>query len=69
MKKSNIFGMILFMLSMAIPAMGAMSTNDIRKNSRFLTDRMAYELNLNTMQYEDAYEINYDFLYNVHLYS
>jgi hypothetical protein len=32
---------------------------------KFLTDKMAYELNLNTRQYNDAYEINFDFLYAV----
>ena len=26
---------------------------------------MAYELNLTTQQYNDAYEINYDFIYSV----
>ena len=29
---------------------------------RFLTDRMAFELHLNSNQYNDLYEINYDFL-------
>ncbi|MGL4852065.1 MAG: hypothetical protein ACRC3Z_05400 [Phocaeicola sp.] len=65
MRKSSILGMILLMLSIAIPSMGAMSSSQIRKNSRFLTDRMAYELQLSNVQYEDVYEINYDFLENV----
>lgn len=46
-------------------SMAAMSTSKIRQNSRFLTDKMAYELNLSTEQYNDAYEINFDFIYNV----
>ena len=31
----------------------------------FLTDRMAFELHLNSNQYNDLYEINYDFLCNI----
>lgn len=38
---------------------------DFRLNARFLTDRMAFELHLSTDQYNDLYEINYDFLNNV----
>ena len=40
----------------------AMSNSRVRKETRFLTDKMAYELNLNTEQYNDVYEINYDFI-------
>lgn len=40
----------------------AMSNSKVRKETRFLTDKMAYELNLNTEQYNDVYEINYDFI-------
>lgn len=46
-------------------AMAAMSTSKVRKNTRFLTDRMAYELNLSPAQYNDVYEINFDFIYNI----
>ena len=42
-----------------------MSTSKVRKETRFLTDKMAYELSLSTQQYNDAYEINYDFIYSV----
>lgn len=34
-----------------------------RQEVRFLTDKMAYELRLSPQQYNDVYEINYDFLY------
>lgn len=34
-----------------------------RQEVRFLTDKMAYELRLSSRQYNDVYEINYDFLY------
>ncbi len=43
----------------------ALTPSGIRENARFLTDRMAYELNLTPMQYEDCYEINYDFIYAI----
>lgn len=40
----------------------AMSNSRVRKETRFLTDKMAYELNLSDEQYNDVYEINYDFI-------
>lgn len=40
----------------------AMSNSKVRKETLFLTDKMAYELNLNNQQYNDVYEINYDFI-------
>lgn len=43
----------------------AMSMNHMRTNARFLSDRMAYELNLTPMQYDDCYEINFDFIYAI----
>ena len=45
--------------------MMAMSSAKIREHARFLSDRMAYELDLSPMQYDDVYEINYDFIYSV----
>ena len=33
-----------------------------REEARFLTDKMSYELGLNSRQYIDVYEINYDFI-------
>lgn len=50
---------------MSSVSMAAMSNSRIRQETRFLTDKMAYELGLNTNQYNDAYEINYDFIYSV----
>lgn len=46
-------------------SMAAMSNSRVRKETRFLTDKMAYELKLTPGQYNDAYEINYDFVYAV----
>lgn len=43
----------------------ASGLGDFRVNARFLTDRMAFELHLNSNQYNDLYEINYDFLCNI----
>ena len=42
-----------------------MSYEEARDRARFLTDKMAYELNLNEQQYNDAYEINLDYLMNI----
>ena len=62
---------ILFMLFAVIMSTvachAAMSNSKVRKETRFLTDKMAYELNLNTAQYNDVYEINYDFISGVRL--
>ena len=65
MKKLTTFWMMLLMLTISVPAMSAMSMSKVRQHARFLTDRMAYELNLTTMQYNDVYEVNYDFIDNV----
>ena len=43
----------------------ALTPTAIRENARFLTDRMAYELNLTPQQIEDCYEINYDFIASI----
>lgn len=45
-----------------------MSNSKARSQARFLTDRMAYELDFTPMQYDDCYEINHDFLYAVSFY-
>ena len=65
MRKLTTLWMMILMLCMSIPAMGAMSMSKVRENARFLTDRMAYELNLTPMQYDDVYEVNYDFVDNI----
>ena len=64
--KKIIFTLIaISMVSMSTMSVAAMSLNKVRNETRFLTDKMAYELNLSTEQYNDCYEINYDFIYNV----
>lgn len=44
---------------------GAMSYEQARDQALFLTDKMAYELNLTEEQYDAAYEINLDYLMSV----
>ena len=43
----------------------AMSYEQARREALFLTDKMAYELNLTDYQYDAAYEINLDYLMGV----
>lgn len=43
----------------------AMPYQQAREQALFLTDKMAYELNLTERQYEAAYEINLDYLMDV----
>ena len=52
------------LLVMAVSAR-AMSYEQARQQALFLTDKMAYELNLTDSQYEAAYEINLDYLMGV----
>lgn len=44
---------------------GAMSYEQARDQALFLTDKMAYELNLTEEQYDAAYEVNLDYLMSV----
>ena len=59
---------LVAMLTMAAPGK-AMSYEQARNEALFLTDKMAYELNLNDEQYEAAYEINLDYLMGVTSYD
>ena len=52
---------LITMLAIATSAK-AMSYEQARQEALFLTDKMAYELNLTDEQYEAAYEINLDYL-------
>ena len=55
---------LIAMLTMTVSA-NAMSFEQARNEALFLTDKMAYELNLTDEQYEAAYEINLDYLMGV----
>ena len=52
---------LAMMMVMTISA-NAMSYKTAKNEALFLSDKMAYELNLTTAQYEDVYEINLDYL-------
>lgn len=56
---------LLFGLMATSLQIGAMSYEQARNEALFLTDKMAYELNLTDAQYEAAYEINLDYLMSV----
>ena len=56
------------LLGMAV-ATNAMSYTQAREQALFLTDKMAYELNLTDDQYEAAYEINLDYLMSINSYT
>lgn len=62
--------MIALIAMLTIAATGkAMSYEQARNEALFLTDKMAYELNLTEEQYEAAYEINLDYLMGVTSYD
>ena len=61
--KKMFFALIMMMTSTM--AASAMSYEQARNEALFLTDKMAYELNLTDEQYEAAYEINLDYLMGV----
>lgn len=59
---------ILLSLALAItvaPGANAMSFERAQAEALYLTDKMAYELNLNDQQYDDAYEINLDYFLRI----
>ena len=61
---------MIALMMLAIAATGkAMSYEQARNEALFLTDKMAYELNLTDEQYEAAYEINLDYLMGVTSYD
>ena len=52
--------MVAFCLC-TVASFAMLSTTEVRNSARFMTDRMAYELRLSSMQITDVYEINFDF--------
>lgn len=65
MKRMILTLLAIGLTTMSSISMAAMSNSRVRKETRFLTDKMAYELNLTTPQYNDVYEINFDFISSV----
>ena len=53
----------------AVLQSSAMGYSQAREQALFLTDKMAYELNLTEDQYEAAYEINLDYLMGIGTYD
>lgn len=62
MKRALGLILVFFLISTGLKAMSYEEASD---RARFLTDKMAYELNLNDQQYNDAYEINLDYLLSI----
>ena len=54
--------MILAVMMVMTISANAMSYNAAKNEALFLSDKMAYELNLTVAQYEAVYEINLDYL-------
>mgnify|MGYP000059762968 CR=1 FL=1 len=65
----NKFIIILTTLLTLTTATKAMSYSQAREQALFLTDKMAYELNLNEEQYDAAYEVNLDYLMSINTYD
>ena len=61
MKKLMIMAMMMVMTMSA----NAMSYTAAKNEALFLSDKMAYELNLTASQYDRVYEINLDYLMNL----
>ena len=60
---------LVAMFCMTFTTASAMSYEQARQQALFLTDKMAYELNLTDDQYEAAYEINLDYLMGINSYD
>ncbi len=67
MKKFIIAMVTLFTIT--VTTASAMSYEQARQQALFLTDKMAYELNLTDEQYEAAYEVNLDYLMGINSYD
>lgn len=57
--------LLILVLMLTVLSIKAMSYDEARERAWFLTDKMAYELNLTAEQYERAYQINLDYFMNV----
>ena len=62
MKKFILALIALFTITVSA---SAMSYDQARQQALFLTDKMAYELNLTDDQYQAAYEVNLDYLMSI----
>ena len=60
---------LVAMFTITFTTASAMSYEQARQQALFLTDKMAYELNLTDDQYEAAYEVNLDYLMGINTYD
>ena len=65
MKKIATLFLFVCLLSSCISTTYVSGSSNLRTQARFLTDRMAHELDFSPMQYDYCYEINYDFLTSI----
>lgn len=65
MKKFLLLSLFTVISVMSSTCWAGMSSSRIRKEALYLSDKMAYELGLTNSQYDDIYEINYDFIYSL----
>lgn len=61
----RLFLSLLAVVVWTIQSASAMSYERASEEARFLTDKMAYELNLDDYQYQQAYDINFNYFYNL----
>ncbi len=59
------FLLTLCLVLAALTSLSAMSYDEARRQAWFLTDKMAYELNLTPDQYDRAYEINLNYFLSI----
>ena len=57
--------LLMTMFLAATLTMNALPIDEAQREALFLTDKMAYELNLTDEQYELAYEVNLDYLLSI----
>lgn len=53
---------ILLFIALFVSSIAYASDYRLREEVRFITDKMAYELRLDSRQYQDVFQINYDFI-------
>ena len=61
--KRYVFILLAALLSVTVGR--AMDYEEARQRAWFLTDKMAYELNLTPEQYDRAYEVNLNYLMSI----
>ena len=66
MMSTSLLVILAVMTAVTVPA-NAMSYKAAKNEALFLSDKMAYELNLTDAQYDAVYEINLDYLMSVNV--